>query len=95
MPHCLWIFDMQGLRQSSLIVQSSTRQNIRSVKWNPVVPEQFVFLSTRLSDLESDGATRSDARSHIYFWKGEAFGGLEAIEVPAGNSLFCILNSLW
>ncbi len=91
MPSCLWLFDMVNLRQNALIMQATSRDAIRCVAWNPVYPDQFVFLSSKTSGVSAstdEGGKnvmgRTENKSHVYLWRGED-RGLEAIEIPAEN----------
>lgn len=77
MGHCLWIFDMQTLRQRVLIQQLTPHHFIRQVKWNPVYTDQFIFLAYTFEDPEKF----SDKSSQLYYYRNDA---LEVIEVPAG-----------
>ncbi|KAI9202344.1 quinon protein alcohol dehydrogenase-like superfamily [Polychytrium aggregatum] len=66
MSQCLWIWDLVGLRQVALITQLLP---IKSIKWNPVYPDQLAWCC---------------GNGFLYLWGGETMG-CEAIEIPAVN----------
>ncbi len=79
MPHCLWLFDMETLRQSCLIHQLTTRTAIKNVKWNPKDRREFVFLSHDLDD------NNVDSKTTLYLYRNE---DVEMINVP-GQGFVC------
>ncbi|KAI9356321.1 hypothetical protein DFJ73DRAFT_823870 [Zopfochytrium polystomum] len=66
MPNTLWVWDVINLRQVALIQQLTP---IKSVEWNPVVPNMFAFTC---------------GGSCIYVWGGPDVG-CDAVEVPSAN----------
>jgi hypothetical protein len=79
MSQCLWIFDMQALRQKALIMQLTAHHHIHHIKWNPVYTSQFIFLSS--STLAQASDLVDESLSFLYYYRDDR---IEIIEIPAG-----------
>ncbi len=88
MPHCLWLFDMQTLRQTHLIMQMSARHIIKHVHWNPVFGGEFMFLSYPLDTEPDPHFTLPESSKRIYVWRESR--GMQVIDVPACKLILLI-----